>query len=121
MKTMLLSCLLSLGLAGAALAEVGSAGRADITLELKAHRFTPAEITVPSDQTIRIRLINRDGALEEFDSDDLGVEEDVTPHGEASFTVGPLKPGRYRFMGELHAKTAYGVLIAAPAAAPSPP
>ena len=113
MKATVLFCLLSLGLAGAASAE-----ETRVTLELKDHRFTPAEITVPSDQAIRIRLINRDGALEEFDSDDLGVEEDVTPHGEVSFTVGPLKPGRYRFIGELHARTAYGVLVATPATAP---
>lgn len=114
MKISVLFCLLSLGLFGAASAE-----EARVTLELKDHRFTPAEITAPSDQTIRIRLINRDGALEEFDSDDLRVEEDVTPHGEVSFTVGPLKPGRYRFMGEFHARTAYGVLIATPAEAPA--
>ena len=113
MNASVLVCVLSLGLAGAASAE-----EVRITLELKDHRFTPAEITVPSDQAIRIRLINRDGALEEFDSDDLVVEEDVTPHGEVSFAVGPLKPGRYRFMGEFHARTAYGVLIAAPATAP---
>ena len=113
MKTTVLFCVLSLGLAGAASAE-----EVRITLELKDHRFTPAEITVPSDQAIRIRLINRDGALEEFDSDDLVVEQDVTPHGEVSFTVGPLKPGRYRFQGEFHAKTAFGALIATPVTAP---
>ena len=113
MNASVLFCLLSLGLAGAALAE-----EPRVTLELKDHRFTPAEILVPSDQAIRILLINRDGALEEFDSDDLVVEEDVTPHGEISFTVGPLKPGRYRFIGELHSRTASGVLVAAPAAAP---
>ena len=113
MNASVLFCLLSLGLAGAASAE-----EARVTLKLKDHRFTPAVITVPSDQAIRIRLINRDGALEEFDSDDLVVEEDVTPHGEVSFAVGPLKPGRYRFKGELHAKTAFGVLIVAPATKP---
>jgi hypothetical protein len=61
---------------------------------------------------IRIELANQDGALEEFDSDDLRVERDVTPHGRVSFTVGPLKPGSYSFMGELHADTASGVVQA---------
>jgi hypothetical protein len=53
-------------------------------------------------------LINRDAASEEFDSTDLRVEQDVTPNGRTSFIVGPLKPGAYSFMGELHADTASG-------------
>jgi plastocyanin len=79
-----------------------------VVLTLKDHRFTPQSVTVPAGQTIRIELINRDPASEEFDSVDLGVEKDVTPNGRASFTVGPLKPGTYSFMGELHADTASG-------------
>ena len=43
MNASVLFYLLSLGLAGAASAE-----EVRITLELKDHRFTPAEITVPS-------------------------------------------------------------------------
>jgi hypothetical protein len=83
-----------------------------VSLTLKDHRFSPETVTVPAGRPIRIELINQDGALEEFDSDDLRVEKDVTPHGRARFTVGPLKPGRYSFMGELHADTASGVLVA---------
>jgi hypothetical protein len=40
------------------------------------------------------------------------VEKDVTPHGRISFVVGPLEPGTYSFMGELHADTASGLLKA---------
>ncbi|HEX7947261.1 MAG TPA: cupredoxin domain-containing protein [Phenylobacterium sp.] len=83
-----------------------------VVLTLKDHRFTPAKLIVPAGQRIRIELINEDAALEEFDSVDLGVEKDVTPHGRASFSVGPLKPGTYSFMGELHADTASGELQA---------
>ena len=83
-----------------------------VALTLKDHRFTPERFTVPAGRAIRIELANRDAALEEFDSDDLHVEKDVTPHGKVSFTVGPLKPGTYSFMGELHADTASGVLTA---------
>jgi hypothetical protein len=36
----------------------------------------------------------------------------VTPHGHVSFIVGPLKPGKYSFMGELHATTASGQIEA---------
>ena len=83
-----------------------------VKLALKDHRFTPEAVTVPAGQPVRIELVNQDSALEEFDSQDLGVEKDVTPHGRVSFTLGPLKPGRYSFMGELHADTASGVIEA---------
>jgi hypothetical protein len=83
-----------------------------VALTLKDHRFTPESITVPADQRIRIDLLNQDGASEEFDSEDLHVERDVTPHGRVSFFVGPLKPGKYDFMGELHANTASGQIEA---------
>lgn len=87
-----------------------------VTLTLKDHRFTPDTVDVPAGQRIRIELINHDAASEEFDSEDLGVERDVTPNGRTSFMVGPLKPGTYSFMGELHADTASGTIraVAAP-------
>jgi plastocyanin len=84
-----------------------------VSLVLKDHRFTPDRVTVPAGRQIRIELANQDAALEEFDSQDMHVEKDVTPHAKTSFTVGPLKPGTYSFMGELHADTASGVLVAA--------
>ena len=93
-------------------AAAGAGEPAVVSLSLKDHRFTPQTVTVPAGQPIVIELANEDGALEEFDSEDLGVEQDVTPHGHVRFTVGPLKPGRYEFMGELHADTASGVLQA---------
>jgi plastocyanin domain-containing protein len=85
---------------------------AAVTLTLKDHRFTPDSIDVPAGRPIRIDLINRDPAMEEFDSEDLHVEKDVTPNGKVSFVVGPLKPGTYSFMGELHADTASGTIKA---------
>ena len=82
-----------------------------VELTLQDHRFTPSEITVPAGVPVEIHLLNRDGAMEELDSEDLGVEQDVTPHGEARFTLPPRKPGLYRFMGELHADTARGRIV----------
>jgi plastocyanin len=79
-----------------------------VQLTLKDHRFEPSRVTVAAGRPIRIDLINRDAASEEFDSEDLRVEKDVTPNGRVSFTLGPLKPGTYSFMGELHQATATG-------------
>lgn len=108
--------------AGAALLAAGSAAASaapdihEVTLTLKDHRFTPALVEAPAGQRIRINLVNRDAASEEFDSEDLHVEKDVTPNGKVSFVVGPLEPGDYSFMGELHADTASGTIraVAAP-------
>lgn len=83
-----------------------------VTLTLKGHRFTPEAIEVPAGVRIRIDLVNHDAAMEEFDSEDLHVEKDVSPNGKISFVVGPLEPGTYSFMGELHADTAGGTITA---------
>lgn len=106
--------LCALGLIGVFAAAPALAGQEPhaVVLTLKDHRFSPERVTVPAGRQIRIELINQDPALEEFDSEDLRVEKDVTPRGRVSFTVGPLKPGTYSFMGELHADTASGALEA---------
>jgi hypothetical protein len=83
-----------------------------VTLTLKNHQFTPSNFTVPAGGKVRINLINQDPAMEEFDSHDLRVEEVVTPMGRVSFDIGPLQPGQYSFMGEFHAATAQGRVIA---------
>lgn len=108
MRAITLSLVLALALASAAAADAPPA----ITLTLKNHRFTPASLTVPAGQKVRVTLINQDPATEEFDSHDLRLEEVVTPMGRISFDVGPLQPGQYSFMGEFHAETAQGKVTA---------
>jgi hypothetical protein len=84
----------------------------EVTLILKDHKFTPSTFTVPAGQKVRIVLINKDAATDEFDSHDLKVEEVVTPMATIRFSIGPLKPGEYSFMGEFHPATAQGKLTA---------
>jgi hypothetical protein len=88
------------------------ASPAGVTLTLKDHRFSPAEFTVPAGEPVVVTLINLDPAVEECESRELGVEQGITPKGHASFTIGPLKPGDYHFMGELHTATAQGKIAA---------
>ena len=100
-------------LAGLGLATgTSGAAPAPLTLVLKDHRFTPETLTVPAGEKLQIVLVNEDGATDEFDSRDLGVEELVTPKGRVSFSIGPLKPGTYAFMGEFHPDTAQGHVVA---------
>jgi hypothetical protein len=83
-----------------------------IPVSLKDHRFTPEEIHVPANQPALITLTNQDSAAEEFDSAALKVEKIVPGHETGNVRIRPLAPGRYPFMGEYHAETARGVVIA---------
>jgi hypothetical protein len=88
-------------------------GRADdLTLTLKDHKFTPGEIKVPANKRVMITVINNDDTAEEFDSTALKVEKVVPGHSQGIVRIGPLKPGRYPFIGEYHEATAKGVVIA---------
>ena len=85
---------------------------AGIPVTLKDHRFSPAEIHVPANQPALIALSNQDAAAEEFDSSSLKVEKVVPGHETGNVRIRPLAPGRYPFMGEYHADTARGVVVA---------
>jgi plastocyanin len=83
-----------------------------IAVTLKDHKFTPAEIHVKAGQPNVIALTNADDTAEEFDSTALKVEKVVAGHSTGNVRLRPLSPGRYPFMGEYHADTAQGVVIA---------
>ena len=83
-----------------------------VVLTLQDHAFSPAVITVPAGQRIKIDLTNRDATGDDFESEDLHVDKDVAPHGRVGFFIGPLKPGTYPFKAELHAATAHGQVVA---------
>lgn len=103
---------LSIFLAATIVSSAAAAEAPTVSLTLKGHRFAPQTFSVPAGQKVRIILTNQDPATEEFDSHDLKVEQLVTPNGRATFTVGPLKPGVYTFMGEFHPETAQGRVTA---------
>ncbi|HYC15650.1 MAG TPA: cupredoxin domain-containing protein [Pseudolabrys sp.] len=83
----------------------------DYVLTIKDHKFTPAEIKVPADQRVMITVINEDSTPEEFDSSALKVEKVIAGKSKGVVRIGPLKPGRYPFIGEYHEATAKGVVI----------
>jgi len=84
----------------------------EFTLVIESHRFTPAELTVPAGQKIRLLVENRDPTPEEFESYDFNRERIVPGKGRITLFVGPLKPGRYEFFGEFNADTARGFIVA---------
>jgi Cupredoxin-like domain len=92
---------------------VPASPRADeLTLTIKDHRFTPAEIKVPANQRFEITVINDDATPEEFESKPMKVEKIIAGKSKGVVRIGPLKPGRYPFVGEYHEGTAKGVVIA---------
>jgi len=84
----------------------------DYVLTIKDHKFTPAEIKVPANQRVMITVINEDATAEEFDSGALKVEKVVAGKSKGTVRIGPLKPGRYPFIGEYNEATAKGTVIA---------
>lgn len=100
--------------ATSALVAFGSAQAAEpeVTLVIKDHRFTPAEVKVPAGQKVKLVIDNQDKSPEEFESKSLKREKVVPGGSKATLFIGPLKPGRYEFFGEYHEATAKGVVIA---------
>jgi hypothetical protein len=92
----------------------GVPARADVpvTLTIQNHKFTPAVIKVKANEPSQILFVNKDDTAEEFDSSALKIEKVVGGHGQGKIRVRALAPGKYPFMGEYHAATAQGVVIA---------
>ena len=85
---------------------------AEIKLTIRDHRFSPAEVRVPANQKVRLLVVNDDPTPEEFESHALNREKVIPGRSSATILIGPLKPGRYEFVGEFHEATAKGVVIA---------
>lgn len=83
----------------------------ELKLIIKSHRFEPSELKVAANRRIRLTVHNQDSTPEEFESTALKREKIIIAGGKATILIGPLKPGRYEFVGEYHASTAKGVLI----------
>jgi len=90
-----------------------AAARADdYTITIKDHRFTPEELKVPANNRVLITVINDDATPEEFESKTMKVEKVIPGKSKGVVRIGPLKPGRYPFVGEFHEAVAKGVVIA---------
>jgi plastocyanin domain-containing protein len=84
----------------------------DLVITIKDHRFTPAEIKVPANKRVQLTVVNDDPTPEEFESHPMKVEKVIPGKSKAVVRIGPLKPGKYPFVGEFHEATAKGTVIA---------
>jgi hypothetical protein len=80
-------------------------------LTIKDHRFEPTEFEVPANTKVKLLVKNEDITAEEFESSSLHREKVVPPGKEISVLIGPLKPGRYEFIGDFNRATAHGAII----------
>ena len=91
---------------------LGIAADAEFTLVIKNHQFSPAELKVPAGTKIKLAVDNQDATPEEFESHELNREKVIPGKSKSVIFIGPLKPGRYAFIGEFNQATAKGAVIA---------
>ena len=84
----------------------------EFNLTIRDHRFEPAELRVPAGKKIKLTIDNQDATPEEFESHQLKREKVIPGKSKLSISLGPLKAGKYPYIGEFNKKTANGVIIA---------
>jgi len=77
---------------------------------IENHVFSPAKLSIPAGQKVRLLVVNKDASPEEFESYELNREKVIAGHSKAVVFIGPLEPGTYPFFGEFNPKTAQGVI-----------
>lgn len=102
-----LAAALGLAIAGGARAE----DLATYSITLKNHRFTPAEIHVPTGKPFFLIIANQDDTADEFEMHTPAIEKVIPPGEQGKVRLRPLGPGRFPFIGEFHADTAQGVIV----------
>ncbi len=95
----------------ALLCEPARSEDAALSLEIKDHKFAPAELHAPPDTPIALTVTNSDRTAEEFEMKQQRVEKVIAGGASATIHLRPLPKGKYRFFGEYHETTAQGALI----------
>lgn len=84
----------------------------EIALTIENNRFQPEEITVKAGTPFVLVITNKDKAPEEFETRDLRIEKVIPAGKTVRLKMPALKPGTYGFVGEYHAQTAKGRIVA---------
>ena len=110
MKNTLLSLLFSISSLLCGTLAYANATALEIQISIKKGRFSPSEIEIPADTKVKLTIENLDDTPEEFESYDLNREVLINPGSKASFYIGPLSTGNYKFEGEFSPETAQGIV-----------
>lgn len=82
-----------------------------ISITLKDHHFTPAEIHVPSGKPFFVVVTNADDAAEEFEMLLPPLERVIQPGEQGKVRIRPLGQGRFPFFGESNPDSAKGAFV----------
>lgn len=93
------------------LAAPAAAQQTEFRLTHADGRFQPAELAVPANKAITLRVKNDGGKAIEFESRTMHVEKVIAAGTEAVVNVKPLRPGRYEYFDEFSDK-ARGAVVA---------
>lgn len=110
-----LSLMVSLAVASSWLLGAGALAdnaQAEIALTIENHRIQPEEIRVKAGTPFVLLITNKDRGPEEFESHDLRIEKIIPAGRTVRLKMPALKPGIYGFVGEYHAQTAKGRIVA---------
>ena len=78
------------------------AANSDYVITLDNNVFSPAELTVPAGQKIKLTIKNLGSGTAEFESSDLGREKVIGAKSEITVLVGPLDAGEYTYFNDFH-------------------
>ena len=81
------------------------------TTTLKNHRFSPAEIHVPSGKPFFVVVTNADDEADEFEMNAPAFEKVIRPGEQGKIRMRPLAPGRFPFFADFHKDTGQGAFI----------
>jgi plastocyanin len=99
-------------LAAVLLAGGAYADDAAIKLVMRDGKFEPAVVEVPAGKRFKLEVVNQSRKAMEFESKELRQEKVIPPGKSATFTIGALKPGEYRFFDEFNEATGQGKVVA---------
>lgn len=63
---------------------------------------TPPTLTVPAGERVKLRITNARSQPSEFESAELGREKVVPGGTTLDLWIGPLKPGKYKYIDEFN-------------------
>ncbi len=85
----------------------------EFNLAIRNHKFEPQEIRVPAGKRVSIYVTNEDPTPRGIRERDAQGREDHSRQVQKAWCASDRSPpGRYEFIGDFHADTAKGVVIA---------
>jgi plastocyanin len=107
-----LTALMLMGMALVAGSAQAAEAPTEIALSIDQHEFQPNEIKVKAGTSFVLVITNRDTSAEEFESRELRIEKIIPAAKTVRVRMPALKAGTYTFIGEYHAMTAQGRIVA---------